>query len=421
MTAPKTSWPTRPACRTLNRSRLTVWLPELTTCRSMATQVLTAPYDLTIVAPESDIPPDDLEPNDTFATATDLRTIAGTELIPGLTIHENADGSDNMDFYRFETTEVGTSTHYVEIQFAHSIGDLDMGLYDGAENLLTSSTSVTNNERISLEGLTAGVYFLHVYGYDDATAGYDLTIAAPDSGNLHDNLEPNDSFAAATELRTVVGTTTVTGLTIHENADGSDNEDYFRFVTTGAGTPSHYVEIRFAHSLGDLDLRLYDEAENSLSSSTSVTDDERISLDGLAAGTYYARVYGYGSATAPYDLAIVAPDGGTIAPDAYEASEPIRLTQNQTISGLSIHDPNDWGGTGTRQDVITLTTVAASQASHYIGFNNYDGAWAGLDWSLADGQGTVVTRVHRCRGLLSCDAIRARRRYVYLDCRQRCR
>ena len=68
----------------------------------------TAPYGLTIEAP-TDIPADDLEPNDNFASATDLQVIFGTVDLSGLTIHENADGSDNVDFYRFETTEVGTS------------------------------------------------------------------------------------------------------------------------------------------------------------------------------------------------------------------------------------------------------------------------------------------------------------------------
>ena len=196
----------------------------------------TALYDLTIVAPESDIPPDDLEPNDTLATATDLQVMFGTVDLSGLTIHENADGSDNVDFYRFETTEVGTSAHYAEIQFAHSIGDLDMALYDGAQNFLADSTSVSDVEQISLDGLAAGTYYVQVYGYASSTAPYDLTIVAPESDIPPDDLEPNDTFATATDLRTIAGTELIPGLTIHENADGSDNMDFYRFETTEVGT-----------------------------------------------------------------------------------------------------------------------------------------------------------------------------------------
>ena len=70
--------------------------------------------------------PDALEPNDSFENATDFGTVLGTVVISDLTIHENVDGNANVDFYRFETTGPGTSAHYLEIQFAHSTGDLDM-------------------------------------------------------------------------------------------------------------------------------------------------------------------------------------------------------------------------------------------------------------------------------------------------------
>ena len=52
------------------------------------------------------------------------------------------------------------------------------------------------------------------------------------------------------------------------------------------------IHLLFDHGYGDLDLGLYDENGDRLSTSVTVTDDELISLQ-LEAGTYFARVYGF--------------------------------------------------------------------------------------------------------------------------------
>jgi hypothetical protein len=125
------------------------------------------------------VPPDHLEPNDSISTATDLLLVEGTESVPNLTIHSNPDGSDNLDYFRFEIADTGTSSHYVEIQFSHAEGDLDTTLYNESGSELDYGLSTTDNETISLEGHAAGVYYLNVRGYLGATASYDLVIVAP--------------------------------------------------------------------------------------------------------------------------------------------------------------------------------------------------------------------------------------------------
>jgi len=268
----------------------------------------TAPYDLAIVAPET-ARGDALEPNDSPDTATDLQQLAGETSLTDLSIHANADGTPNDDWFQFETQAVGDSTDYVEIQFSHYEGDLDMVLYDASGEPVAWSVSVSDNERVSLEGLSAGAYYAHVYGYWDATAAYDLVIEAPEEAAVGDAFEPNDTPAAATDLGPVEGVTSLTELSIHAGADGTPNDDWFQFETQAFGDSTDYVEIQFSHGEGDLDMTLCDASGQEVDWAMSVSDNELISLEGLPAGIYYSHVYGYGDATAAYDLVIEAPLG----------------------------------------------------------------------------------------------------------------
>ncbi|MFM6199580.1 MAG: hypothetical protein ACKPE1_10630, partial [Dolichospermum sp.] len=71
---------------------------------------------------------------------------------------------------------------------------------------------------------------------------------------------------------------------------------------------THYAKIEFEHDQGDIDFELYDATGTQLDYSNYVTNSEEISLDGLVAGDYYLRVFGYNNATNPeYSLFVNAP------------------------------------------------------------------------------------------------------------------
>lgn len=117
--------------------------------------------------------------------------------------------------------------------------------------------------------------------------------------SLDDVYEDNDTLATATNLGVVSAPRTLADLRL------LDSGDNFRFQTTTTGTVHDFVQINFTHSAGDLDFRLYNAAGTLLRSSTGVTNSERISLDGLAAGAYTVQVYGYlGATNANYSLDI---------------------------------------------------------------------------------------------------------------------
>jgi hypothetical protein len=311
-------------------------------------------YRLSFETPAS-APPDRFEANDTRASATDLRTVSGALSVADLSIHTSTD----RDFYQFTTTGVGTSAHYVDVLFSHANGDIDVRLLDSAGATLATSAGTDNNERLSLQGLAAGSYFVEVFGYSGARNIYRLSFETPASAPP-DRFEANDTRASATDLRTVSGALSVADLSIHSSTD----RDFFRFTTTGVGTSAHYVDVLFAHANGDIDVRLLDSAGAILSSSTGTSNSERLSLQGLVAGSYFVEVFGYSGARNSYRLSFETP--ASALPDRFEVNDTrATATDLRTVAGrlnvadLSIHSSTD-------RDFYQFTTTAVGTSAHYV-------------------------------------------------------
>jgi Bacterial pre-peptidase C-terminal domain len=153
---------------------------------------------------------------------------------------------------------------------------------------------------VALVVLVAGCSFL---------LDFDAPLDAADAGSPDglpdgaDFAEPNDTFATAY----VIGSGTKSGLSIAPRGD----EDFYRFTLA---TPRDLVVIlRFTQATGDLDLELYDSAQQRIGASTGNDDDEEIArtealANQLAAGDYYIRVFGFdGQYTNDYSLEIQVP------------------------------------------------------------------------------------------------------------------
>src|SRR5262249_43790384 len=148
-----------------------------------------------------------------------------------------------------------------------------------------------------------------------ANPAYSLAINAPGG----DRFESNDSASAATNLNgsqgNLQGPHTWGGNPDPPLSIGAGDVDWFRFTTVRTGRVGDLVRIDFAHAMGDLDLALYNSptAAAPLLRSNGVSDGELVSLEGLGAGTYYIKVYGYpNDAVNPgYSLTIDAPENPT--------------------------------------------------------------------------------------------------------------
>src|SRR5262249_32313165 len=143
---------------------------------------------------------------------------------------------------KFQTVKDAGDNNYVGIMHDHTLGDLDITLYDVNGNELDHSTTANDFERISLAGRAKGTYYLRVYGYRGATnPHYQLLINAPGNRLQPDWAEPNNTRGTAYDLNTVEGPHLWTGLSIY--ASGKD--EWFKFHTTLRGVEGQSVGILF--------------------------------------------------------------------------------------------------------------------------------------------------------------------------------
>jgi hypothetical protein len=322
--------------------------------------------------------PDRFETNNSFLTATDLQTRSGSSLISDLSTHTNSD----RDFYSFTVSSFGTSAHYVDVLFTNTNGNIDARLLDSTGATLITSNGSSNTERLSLDGLSQGTYFIEIFASPGARNRYSLIFEGPTFASA-DRFEANNTISTGTNLQAISGTSTVSNLSIHSNAD----RDFYKFTTSGIGTSAHYVEVRFSQTDGDLDARLLNFSGVPLANASSVLNKERLSLQGLASGTYYIEVFGYLGARNNYQLYFDTP--APVLADRFEANDTrqtatdlLTLAGTATVPTLSIH-------TGTNRDFYKFTTTSTGTSSHYVDvlFSHANGD---LNANLLDASGTTL-------------------------------
>ncbi len=114
-----------------------------------------------------------------------------------------------------------------------------------------------------------------------------------DTGNQGQDYEPNNSLSNAA----VVGLPFYADLSISSSTDN----DYFKVKTNSAGKIK--VKVSFAHSKGDLDVKLINGSKKTIAKSESTSSVEEIEFD-VQKGTFYVKVFGYKGATGKYKIEV---------------------------------------------------------------------------------------------------------------------
>ena len=284
------------------------------------------------------IPQDAFEPNNSFAAASILAP-PEDDTFENLSIH----ASQDVDYYR--VTASGSGTMAFRLAFQHSQGDLDMEVFDSTQTRIGLSDSTSNTEQFSFTAVGGQYYYVRVYGYNGVTnPNYSFTVDQPEGtagGGEGDQFEDNDNFASAATLPAV--DQTYTDLSINTGGD----DDYYRIVPTSSGTMS--VSVAFQHSLGDIDMQVFNGSQSQIGLSDSTSNGESLSWAVTAGQAYYVRVYGYQGAVNPsYTMTVDVPgtSGGGIAEDAYEQNDSFATARSlaatdQTYANLTIDAAND--------------------------------------------------------------------------------
>jgi hypothetical protein len=142
-----------------------------------------------------------------------------------------------------------------------------------------------------------------------------------------DLYEPNNSFAAATNLGTT-NTFSLAGLTLH-NSPATD-VDYFKF--TAPSNANVGVAIEFLHQLGNLQLTAYNAQQQQIAhsnSSTHANGREGFALNLAAGQTYFIKVSGAAA--------------GVSQPDYWLGMDPLSVTFDWTMPRRFGNQLDQWG------------------------------------------------------------------------------
>ena len=279
--------------------------------------------------------------------ATQIGLLTGVTTISGLSIHDETD----QDFFQFLLNESPPASSFISIEMDNNSGDLDLELQDVTGNIIERSESADEIERISIDGLEEGEYFLRVYGFDGESGSYNLNlnIASLPSAQ-RDRFEFNDSLNDAHELGTLQSRGIIQDLSTHYLGD----IDYYSFELADDASPLHWLKLKDerAHggqaSSGEFNLSLLDQSGNPISDqSTFYGFDAHLSLEGIKAGHYHLMISQGAEATlGQYSLAYEVPELTT-----YQHKED-RFESNNTTSTATVL--NDISSIDTLDD-LTLT------------------------------------------------------------------
>ena len=304
-----------------------------------------------------------------------------------LSIHDTAD----VDFFKIVLDNTGTEENYARIFFDALKGDLEMSLISSTGTLLIDgATTISGGKELSLAGLKAGAYYIKITGVNGATNTYSLAwdrddhYLGPDKYDASDT--PNDSTLTAT---TLAKNSTLKGMNIHSASD----VDYYTFTLAADGVVHNAIRLLYDDSLSDLDIRVYDALNNEVGTLRDVVDGTEISLNGLAAGTYYVRIMGENGSTGYYDLEWNFAKSLSMTPDPYDYSGNndsmekavtsfIQGRHYATASGSTSIEPQD-------VDYFKFTMIGICNFGNYISVNNISGRGE-IDLELLDAEGNVI-------------------------------
>jgi hypothetical protein len=247
--------------------------------------------------------------------------------------------STEVDYYLFTATSTGPYT--ISATTPSSNLDTVLGVFASTGQRLATNDDISwpsnTDSRVTLS-LTAGTkYYVGITNYSAGSTGsYTWNIDGPSSTTppttpTDDAFENNDTLSTAYNMGTLTSAQTISPLVM------ADSADWFRFTTSATGTSSSSVSISFSNSQGNLQLALYNSSGSQISSSLGTGNSETVSLNGLAAGTYYVDVFGNAGATNPnYSLTVTPPSSGTTPPPGGGGTGGFQITLQ--MSGLTTQE-----------------------------------------------------------------------------------
>lgn len=286
---------------------------------------------------------DSYEQDDTAGTAKSITsgTTQNRTICPG-----------DEDWAYFTVSTAGsTAVITTGARSGYTGGDTEMWLYGPN----SSTTQIAYNDdssglwsQITVPNLPAGTYYIRIqeYGNNGTIDGYTLFLDVipstnPCAGVGSDSYEPDDTAATAKTISD--------GETQNRAICPAGNEDWARFTVSTAGSSVLLrTGTRSGYAGGDTVMWLYGPNSSTTQVPGGYNDDangawSQISLQNLAAGTYYVRIQEYGN-NGTIDGYTLFLDATPIVPPADDHGNTIQtataVSVNSTTAG-NIEIPGD--------------------------------------------------------------------------------
>ena len=336
--------------------------------------------------------PDQFENND---QAGEARQIAARSY-DDLSMCTDSNGQADADFY--EIYVPGSASLTIDAKFTHADGNIDMEVYRGSVGgqPLTSSTTTSDNESVTVDPQQGARHFIKVYGTANGAFrnAYELDLSISfSSACSEDQFNNNHSMANAAKISSKDFDMS-NGLTLCENT-----EDWFQIEQPSRGSALFALEHR--SSLGAIDMTLMDASgKNVIARSTSrfggnlrLIDFRKKNLD---AGTYFLKIEPDGRSIVRNDYDLWASFGGKtpsqpFCPDPYERNDAPGVENAAPVSVGDGIQMTDERMCGAEEDWFRMD-LQKSRTYHFGTYFEH-GSSSDLAIELQDEQGNVVKDV----------------------------
>ena len=224
----------------------------------------------------------DTEPNGTAAQAL---TLGLNSSATGHINYYYNNLRDSADWYKVTTNADGR----LRLTITSNNGQyVHCDLFDNNTTISLNSDYTNGTKEINTDGLAAGTYYVRIRPYySNGFIPYILADSLFTPAQANDN-EPNDTYTQAVNLP---ANGSRTGHAGYYNNNKRDSADWYRIVLPEDGN----LNITFTSNNGQyIYARLFDNNGSTAISGTPYTNGTTsFNNDGLAAGTYYLRIYPY--------------------------------------------------------------------------------------------------------------------------------
>lgn len=193
------------------------------------------------------------------------------------------------DWYVIDVTP-GFRHLLLDVRFNHTLGNIDVSLYDKHGSYIIGNFSMSNDEQVDYILPSPGIFHVLVHG-DNARNEYDLWW-----DDLRTDFRPDDAYEMNNNISSAYDLSYSQNISLWQTPPNMglglqyDNDWYEIHIEDGF--ERLHVWLIYDSAEGRIGFRIYDENNNEITGNFTLTDNDYIDYAVPSSGTYYIRIFG---------------------------------------------------------------------------------------------------------------------------------